>query len=147
MKIVKKLLKYKFIRFAFVGGLGSVTNLLIFYILADVLSFNYILVSICAFIIAVTQNYFLNHRWTFRDITLKTKPSMKSYLKFILVSLGGLGVKLTVLILILRFFKLPLKVIAEGLGIIAGMMINYFGSKLYVFIKEGKNPGTDPIAR
>lgn len=132
---IKRFIKNKFIRFAIVGLLGTITNLLIFWIIVDLLKNSANFGSIIAFVFAVTQNYFLNHFWTFQEYSKRVKVSFKGYLKFVSFSLLGLGVNLLVLNLILHFLSLPLKVIAQFAGILAGLIVNFLGSSKFVFKK------------
>jgi dolichol-phosphate mannosyltransferase len=84
----------QFIKFAITGGLGSITNLTIFFICADKLLFAEIPVSIICFLVSVTQNYIINHKWSFIKET-STKPlSFSMWLKFIASSLLGLLVNI-----------------------------------------------------
>jgi dolichol-phosphate mannosyltransferase len=55
----------QFFKFAVTGGLGTVTNLLIFFLLVDVANLNQVLISVCCFFVASIQNYILNHKWSF----------------------------------------------------------------------------------
>lgn len=126
----------KFIRFSITGGLGTVTNLVIFYIICDLLKQPSNLGAIVAFIFAVTQNYFINHFWTFKDYSKKKKVSFPDYIKFVGVAILGLAVNLLVLNLLLFFFKFPLKVIAQTIGILVGLFFNYIGSDKFVFKKQ-----------
>lgn len=126
----------KFIRFSITGGLGTVTNLVIFYIICDLLKQPSNLGAIVAFIFAVTQNYFINHFWTFKDYSKKKKVSFPDYIKFVGVAILGLAVNLLVLNLLLFFFKFPLKVIAQTIGILMGLFFNYIGSDKFVFKKQ-----------
>jgi putative flippase GtrA len=100
------------------------------------LNFPVIPVSIGCFIIAATQNYIINHRWSFRKHTGKTGISFKKWLEFISGSLFGLAVNLLVMNMVLLHFILPYKFIAQGCGIAAGMCINFTISKLFVFRKK-----------
>ncbi len=138
INLIQKVYNNKFIRFSFTGGLGTITNLIIFYLFCDKLKQPANFGAILAFIAAVTQNYFINHFWSFKNYSKENKISFISYIKFISVSLIGLAVNLIVLNLILIFFKLPLKVIAQGIGILAGLIINYFGARRLVFNKTIK---------
>jgi len=133
MIYIKRIFKSQFVGFAIVGALGTITNLIIFFIFVDVIKFNPIIISIIAFLIAVTQNYILNHKWTFKNRVADKKLSFEKYIKFIMASLLGLAVNLLVLKLILRYYDLPLKVIAQATGILAGMTVNFVISKFYVF--------------
>lgn len=126
----------KFIKFAVVGGLGTITNIAIFFFLVDLLKFDKTVISIFVFIIAGTQNYVLNHIWTFRQLTSGEKISLLGWIKFLGTSLIGLAINLLVLNLIVKFVKLPYIVIAQAIGIAAGMLFNYLGSKYFVFKRK-----------
>lgn len=130
---IKKIFNAQFIKFAVVGALGTITNLSIFYIFVDKAKFNPTLISSIAFLVAVTQNYLLNHFWTFKNIVKEEKPSFKSYFKFVVTSLTGLAVNLSILNVLLYFFVFKYKVFAQAAGIFAGFLINYIGSKFFVF--------------
>ncbi len=132
-KLIMELLKRKFVKFGIVGGLGTITNLLIFFIFVDILNFIPEVISIIAFIIAATQNYFLNHLWTFKELTKDEKVSFISWSKFILTSLIGLTINIIVLTLIIHFINPPYKVIGQFFGILSGMAFNFLGSKFFVF--------------
>jgi putative flippase GtrA len=157
---LKSLLTIPFIRFAIVGFGGMVTNLLIFYILVDVLALwvNVIpfidflnlktgtnldplkfwanAVAVFTFLLVGTQNYVLHHLWTFRETTAGKKLSVSAWLKFNLTASIGLGISLIVMNLVLYFFVIPFKVIAQGCGVFAGTAMNYLGSKYLVFNKK-----------
>lgn len=132
------ILKHSFLKFAVVGALGTVTNLSIFFVFVDILDLWPNAISILAFLIAGAQNYVLHHIWTFRKVTLGEKMSFYDYFKFILTTSIGLGINLLVLNLILHFYTVPFKVIAQGCGVAAGTIFNYLGSRYFVFNKKGK---------
>jgi putative flippase GtrA len=136
IKYIKRFMSRKIFKFGIVGIAGTLTNLIIFFILVDLLKFNATIVSIITFSIAVTQNYILNHVWTFHEITKDENVSFTGYVKFVLTSLLGLAVNLIVLNIIIYFFNIPLKVIAQGFGIFSGMIFNFIGSKFFVFRKK-----------
>lgn len=119
-------------RFLVVGSLGTVLNLLIFFFVADVIQFNANFAAVLAFCVAVTQNYILNHRWSFkRHVT--SSMTLRRYAGFVAVNTIGLLVNLLVLNAILFFFDVPWKIIAQFFGIGAGTLFNYLGSKFFVF--------------
>lgn len=138
-KFFNKFINSKFIKFSITGFLRTITNLLIFYILCDISGLSSNVSAIMTFLIAVTQNYIINHFWTFNEINKSKKLSFIGYLKFILVSSIGLAINLAVLNLILYFFDLPLKVIAQAFGILAGLIFNFIGSKIFVFNKTSNS--------
>jgi len=123
-------------KFGITGGLGTITNLLLFFLLVDLVKLSEIPVSIGCFIIAGTQNYFLNHLWSFRDYTGKTPVSVIKWFMFLAGSLLGLIVNITVMKLIILNFTLPWKFIAQACGIAAGMVFNFIISKFVIFRKK-----------
>ena len=137
MENKKTRLIFEFIKFGITGGLGTITNLLIFFLLVDLSKLPEIPVSIFCFIIAGTQNYLLNHLWSFKEYTGKTPVSFKKWLTFISGSLLGLGINIGVMYTIISNFTLPWKFIAQACGIAAGMIVNFFISKFVIFRKKG----------
>jgi len=130
---VNYITKLKISKFLVVGSLGSVTNIVIFYILVDKLIYDPIMVSIFSFFIASLQNYILNHYWTFLGLGDDDHISIKSYIKYLTITLVGLIINLIVLELIIFYFNPELKVIAQLLGIISGTITNFLGAKNWVF--------------
>jgi putative flippase GtrA len=124
---------YQFFKFGVTGGLGTITNLLIFFLLVDIKGLREIPVSVGCFIFAGTQNYFLNHLWSFREYTGNTRVSVRKWATFLLGSLLGLGVNIMVMTLLIANFVLPWKFIAQACGIAAGMVINFIISKFIIF--------------
>jgi dolichol-phosphate mannosyltransferase len=124
---------YQFLKFAITGGLGTITNLSIFFIFADLLGFYQIPVSIACFLIAATQNYFINHFWSFNKVNKNTAPSLKKWVFFIGASLAGLALNIFVMETIVIYWNPPYKVIAQTMGIVAGMFVNFFASKYVIF--------------
>ena len=123
----------EFIKFGVTGGLGTITNLLIFFLLVDRAGWPEISVSVFCFIIAGTQNYFLHHIWSFREYTGNTRASVLKWFMFLSGSLVGLGINIAVMYTIILNFTLPWKFIAQACGIAAGMTVNFVISKLFVF--------------
>jgi dolichol-phosphate mannosyltransferase len=124
------------LRFAATGALGTVTNLSLFFLCADIARFPATPVSAGCFAVAGTQNYYLHHRWSFAAETRGTKPTPRKWLVFLLSSLVGLGVNLAVMTIMLLTKRLPYKVIAQACGIFAGMAINFTLTKCIVFRKN-----------
>jgi dolichol-phosphate mannosyltransferase len=127
----------EFIKFGITGGLGTITNLIIFFFCADIFNLPPVPVSIGCFIVSGTQNYFINHRWSFARNMRGAKPSVKRWLLFLCASLAGLAVNIAVMAAVLKYIAPPYKFIAQACGIAAGMFINFVFSKFIVF-KEKK---------
>ena len=122
-----------FSRFLIVGFLGTITNLSIFFIFVDLLKYQATLISIFAFFISNLQNYILNHHWTFFEKTKFFKKTIIAYIKYFIIALSSLILNLIVLNIVLNFFDLSYKVFAQAFGIAAGTVINFVGSKNWVF--------------
>ena len=134
-KKIAELHNNSFLRFLMVGALGTVVNVLIFFICADILHFNASFSAVIAFVIAVTQNYVLNHAWSFKNI-VNFRINRKSYVKYVFVNIFGLIVNLIVLNLILIEFNPTIKTIAQLAGVLSGTFFNFILSRLYVFKKN-----------
>ena len=130
----------KIIKFGITGGLGTITNLLLFFVFADTLHINPTIVSFFCFLIACTQNYCINHLWTFRFENKDVPLSFKLWGKFILGSLVGFAINLSILTVLLNIYQSwPLKVIPQGIGILAGMIFNFIFSNFFILKKEKSN--------
>ena len=129
----------KLLKFALVGGSGTVLNLGLFLLLVDGGKMSPTLGAVLCFAAAVTSNYLLNHIWTFQTQIGCGGPSAARYLRFIAVSLAGLGVNLGALNLALALFHPACKVFGQAAGIACGMTINFIGSNLFAF--HGKLEG------
>jgi len=123
----------QFIKFGITGGLGFVTNSLIFFLLADKAGLPVIPVSVGCFLIAGTQNYIVNHKWSFADSTGKSALTVKKWFIFLCSALAGLLINIAVMKLILDNFNVTYKFIAQACGIAAGMAVNFVCSKFIVF--------------
>lgn len=123
----------QFVKFGIVGGLGTVTNLLLFFLFVDKMGLPEIPVSIGCFLIAGTQNYAINHKWTFSGNNGNSSLSIKKWLTFLSGSLVGLFANIVVMQIMIINLDLPFKFVAQACGIAAGMAINFVVSKFFVF--------------
>lgn len=118
-------------QFAAVGGSGYVVNLAVYAALTELADLHYIPAAIGAFLVAVTNNFLLNRIWTFRAVESELRPAHQG-LRFLSVSLVGLGVNLAVLeflIVVLDFGELP----AQAVAVAVAMPVNFIGNKLWTF--------------
>ena len=127
----------QFIKFSLTGGLRAITNLSLFFLFVDVWDFSPTIASIICFLISGTQNYLTSHLWTFRQNTKGEKLSFKKGLFFLCGSALGLCINIIVLNVVLYYFELSrFKFIAQAVGLFAGMIVNFFISKLLVFRRK-----------
>ena len=123
----------KILKFSSVGALGSITNITIFSSLVF-LNVHYNVASVVAFLFAVTQNYTLNKKWTFKDHNTKTK---QKFIKYFILNFSSFFINLAVLNLIVMNFDDTnvVKIIGQIAGIAVAMGFNFVGSYLVIFAK------------
>jgi putative flippase GtrA len=120
-------------KFALAGGLGTITNLALFFLLVDILKLLPVPVSIVCFFVSGIQNYIIHHKWSFAEETRETPLSIKKLFVFLCSALLGLCANIFVMNAMLQNIVLPYKVVAQACGILAGMAINFVMSKFVVF--------------
>lgn len=122
-------------RFGVVGVLNTLINLLVLYILTEFFGVYYLVSAIFAFIVAVTNSFILNKIWTFEE---KIKHKVYSrYFKFIIISLIALIFNLALLYLLVEYFKIWY-MLAQLIGVVLNLIINFLGNKLWTFKNESK---------
>jgi dolichol-phosphate mannosyltransferase len=122
----------EFVKFGVVGGIGTIVNIIILYLLTEKVGIYYLISAIFSFIIAMSSNFILNKIWTFKEnIRLGIK---KKYLQFSLISILALLVNLLFLYIFTEFFGIYY-IISQILGIGISLIINFLGNKLWTFRK------------
>ncbi len=126
----------KFLKFGVVGASGFVIHGGLLYLLRDVVGINQFLANVIGFVAAASSNYVLNRVWTFRS--RETQVGVE-YLKFILVSVVGLGINTGSLWLLTRLIPAwsgegdwrfyILWAVAVGIT----TLWNFFGNMLFTF--------------
>jgi ribonuclease H / adenosylcobalamin/alpha-ribazole phosphatase len=123
--------KKHFFKFAIVGGVSTIFNYAFFYLLLKYLEVNYLVSSGSGYILGVFIGFYLNKFFTFESKSLKYGVEL---IKYFLVYGISLGISLFIL-KGLVFFGLNI-LIANILIIGLTTIINYFGSKYFVFAKS-----------
>jgi dolichol-phosphate mannosyltransferase len=130
--LYKKNVIKEFVKFGFVGGIGTLVNIAILYLLTEKAGVYYMISSIFSFIIAMSSNFILNKIWTFKEnVKLEIR---KKYLQFSLVSVSALLVNLLFLYIfteVLGIYYIISQILAIGIALI----INFFGNKIWTFSK------------
>lgn len=83
----------KYIKFAFIGGIGAVINLVILWTSVEAFALYYLWAASLAFVVADTNNFIWNRWWTFKS---KGKLYFQ-YPQFLVVSLNGWMLDLIIL--------------------------------------------------
>jgi len=118
------------IRFAVVGGIGTLVNLSLLYILTDIYGILYLISETFAFIVSVIHNYLWNKSFTFEE-DIKEKVIGKA-MKFTIICIIALVVNLTVLFILVEFFGI-FYLLAEIGAICVAFFVNFFGNRFWTF--------------
>jgi dolichol-phosphate mannosyltransferase len=107
-------------KFCAVGGVGYVINLAVYTLLLHV-GLHYLLAATCSFLVAVSNNYFMNRYWTFRD--RRAHVGVQGF-QFLVVNLLVLHVLIS-----LGTGKL----VAQAIAIVLVTPLNFLGNRLWSF--------------
>lgn len=144
---VKRLFEYKykipaeFIKFCLIGGSGMIVDLTFVFLSMQIFlnidaipqSFHFRIARVIGFVFALTSNFLLNRRFTFAKAN--TGNIYRQYATFFIVSLIGFTVNWSISVYLNEttlFFNAHY-LIAALMGILAGTLINFTGSKFIVF--------------
>ena len=114
-------------KFCVVGGIGYVINLAVYTALLHA-GLHYLLAATCSFLVAVTNNYFLNRHWTFHD---RRGHVGVQGAKFLVVSAGSLGANLLVLHILISLGAG--KLVGQAIAVILVTPLNFIGNRLWSF--------------
>jgi dolichyl-phosphate beta-glucosyltransferase len=119
----------KFIRYSVVGVLGTILDLLSIFIFVEFFGLNILLGAILAFLIASTNNFVFNKKWTFKN---REKDTPHQYVKFTLVSI--IGLTLTVISMFILSTILGIwYMLSKALTSLLVLSWNFFGNKKWTF--------------
>jgi putative flippase GtrA len=128
-KINKSFLQY--FRYLMCGGVATVTDVGLLFVLTHFLRFNYLFVAAVSFLCGITVNYTLNTILVFQS----SGKIKKEFPVFAMIGLGGLA--WTELILWFLVDRLNIYVmIAKVVAIVLVLQWNFFMRKRFVFYPE-----------
>ena len=120
---------FQLIRFATVGASGYVVNLVVFAVCVHALGIDYRLSSVLAFLVSVTNNFWLNRHWTF---DAKHQHPAFQAVRFFTISLIAFAFTYVVLVTLVSEAGM-MKVVAQAIAIVAGTPLSFVGQKLWSF--------------
>jgi putative flippase GtrA len=124
------------IQFGLVGGLGFVINLAVFALCQRAIGMPYLVAYAIAWLVAVTNNFLLNRRWTFNEHAESSRIHFQA-IRFVLVSAAAAAVGAGLLALMVEVGGLS-TVPAEALAVAASTPLNFLGNKLWSFRPGGR---------
>jgi putative flippase GtrA len=117
------------IRFATVGASGYVVNLSVFTGCVHLLSIDYRVSAVIAFVVSVINNFWLNRHWTF---DAKHEHPIFQAARFFTISLVAFAFTYVVLVVLVDTAGVS-KVLAQAMAIVAGTPLSFIGQKLWSF--------------
>jgi len=121
----------RFIKYSLIGCLTFLFDLLLLYVSVDVLHINYLLSVFCAFLIAVSVNYFLSRKEVFVG---SGRGPVLGYLYFLTIISGGVVIMLGLMYLLVEIFQMDIFVarvsVAGLVGIFNFLMNDRFNFKM-----------------
>ncbi len=150
MKVrLQEIMTHRIFKFAVVGGIGAVVQLTTLNLWRLFLPYqvSYFFSAECA----VLSNFILNNIWTFSDKKLGLAEIPLKFLKFNLASVGSIGIQQVIaligefLIGLFTLFTLPILMLKVDtgsvyavVGILLGMMWNFFAYNKFIWTKGAK---------
>ena len=119
----------QFFRYALVGASGTFLDLGSLFIFVEYVKLPLLLAATFSFILAVVNNFLLNKLWTFKD---PSKNYRKLFIKFLIVSLVGLGLTLSLMHLLVNVFMIWY-MISKAITSLVVLTWNFLGNKLWTF--------------
>jgi dolichol-phosphate mannosyltransferase len=117
------------LKFLCVGGTGYALNLAVFSLLAVALDVNHLVAATVAFIVAVSNNFWLNRHWTFGA---GDGHAGFQAARFFAVSVVAFLFSLGVLELLVSVAGAP-KVLAQAISLALATPLNFLGNKMWSF--------------
>ncbi|KAF0995368.1 GtrA family protein [Geobacillus sp. TFV-3] len=116
-------------RFAIVGAGNTAVDFAVFFLLAAA-GVPAAAAQVISYGAGMANSYIWNRRWTFE---VKRKANIGEFLRFLVINGLSLGASLVVLLAAERLAPLWL---GKGAATIAGMAVNFVGSRCWVFVES-----------
>ena len=116
-------------KFCAVGASGYVVNLCVFAICVEAFSMHHLVAATCAFVVALSNNFWWNRHWTFGA---RRGHAGFQAARFFTVSVAAFLVAASVLELLVSVAgvaELP----AQAISIVAATPLNFVGNKMWSF--------------
>jgi putative flippase GtrA len=116
-------------KFCAVGASGYVVNLCVFAICVELLEVHHLIAATAAFVVAVTNNFWWNRRWTFRA---RGGHAGFQAARFFTVSIAAFlfaAAMLELLVSVVGVAELP----AQAIAIVSATPLNFIGNKMWSF--------------
>ena len=121
-RVISGLLKLiRPIKFAVVGGIGTILGLALFWLFNELLMAHYMISAFFSIELTILSNFGMNTLWTFRDRPAGSKQNIRRLVKYHMVSFGGMAIHLVAL-----FAFVELLFIGEYIAYILAVIVAFF---------------------
>jgi putative flippase GtrA len=120
------------IKFCGVGASGYAVNLTVFALCVGPLGLHHLIAATCAFVVAVTNNFWWNRHWTFRA---RQGHAGFQAARFFAVSTAAFLFAAGVLELLVSVMGVQ-EIGAQAISIVAATPLNFAGNKMWSFAIE-----------
>ena len=120
---------FQLLRFCVVGASGYVVNLLVFFTFTEPIGTGHRAAAVAAFLVAVTNNFFWNRRWTF---DARAGHAGFQAARFLAISVGAFFFSLVVLELLIVEAGFP-ELAAQAVAIVCATPLSFIGNRLWSF--------------
>jgi len=118
----------KFLKYGFVGVLGLVVDMGVFYLMNKKLGINYVVSNIVSSTLAVIHNFIWNSYFTFKV----TDSKLKRFISFYLIALGGMVISTGLLALFIDLMKMD-AMLSKFIAVLIVAVIQFFFNKKLTF--------------
>ena len=127
MKAIARLIRP--MKFAIVGGIGTVIGLLLFWLFNEVLLIHVIIALVISLWLTILTNFAMNQVWTFSDrpAAKGTREVWHRLVKYHSVTIGGMIINSIVSSIIILFTTIN-QYLAYVIGVLVAYLWNYFFS-------------------
>jgi len=129
-RIREKKVVREFVKFGVVGGMGTLINIAVLYLLTEKFGLYYMVSAVFSFMIAISHNFVLNKAWTFKE-NVKEEIG-KKYFQFVFANVLVLIVNLSLLYFFTEFFGLYY-IFSQLLATFITLFLNFFINKAWTF--------------
>ena len=116
------------------GVLTTIVNFLIYFSFSELLSINYLISNIIAWIVSVTFAYLTNKFYVFNSNVKEKNKIIKEFIKFVNCRLTSGVIEMILLFLLVDIIKVNDVISKLVIGVIV-VILNFILSKLFVFKK------------
>ncbi|KHD85404.1 GtrA family protein [Bacillus ginsengihumi] len=123
-------------KFGIVGIANTLIDCIVFFILTT-FHIEYLVAQACSYSAGMVNSYILNRSWTFQ---VRKKASFQEMIRFIVINVIVYGITSLLLFIFHQQMHMPLMIAKLG-ATVAGIAVNFIGSRLWVFQVKHQKEG------